>query len=257
MRDPFALYPSLHGRVVFVTGGATGIGESFVRLFASQSARVAFIDIDTPAGEGLAGTLAGENDHAPIFLHCDVRDIGALHAAIAHVNDKIGPVSVLINNAAHDERHATCSVSPAYWDDKMAVNLRHHFFAAQAVYPMMKAAGTGSIINLGSVSWMLGMPEFPAYTAAKAAVHGLTKSLARDFGPAGIRVNEICPGAVITDKQRAQGFDEATMREHLKGRQALNGLIECDDIARMALFLASDDARMCTGQRFTVDGGWV
>ena len=186
-----------------------------------------------------------------------MRDIAALKSSIAKVHEGIGPIAVLINNAANDERHASSELTSEYWDESMAVNLRHQFFAAQAVYPGMKAAQTGSIINLGSISWLLGMPGMPAYTAAKAAIHGLTKSLARDFGADGIRVNEICPGAVWTERQRTHGFDELKLSEFLADKQSLKGIVQPDDIGRMALFLASDDSKMCTGQQFVVDGGWI
>lgn len=253
----FAKYPSLRDRVILITGGATGIGQSFVNHFVNQDARVAFMDIDSNAGEQLVQAISGDNKLPPIFVRCDVRDIDSLQSSIGRINDTIGPIAVLINNAANDERHASREITSQYWDQNMAVNLRHHFFAAQAVYPAMKAAQAGSIINLGSISWHLGMPGMPAYTAAKAAIHGLTKSLARDFGSDGIRVNEICPGAVWTEKQSVHGFDEAQLREFVTGKQSLEGVIQPDDIARMALFLASDDSRMCTGQQFVVDGGWV
>ena len=253
----FAKYPCLRDKVILITGGATGIGQSFVTNFANHRARVAFMDIDAGASEKLVRALSGENRIPPIFIHCDVRDIDGLQSSIGKINDTIGPIAVLINNAANDERHAAREITSQYWDENIAVNLRHHFFAAQAVYPAMRTAQAGSIINLGSISWQLGMPGMPAYTAAKAAIHGLTKSLARDFGADGIRVNEICPGAVWTEKQRVHGFDEAQLREFVTGKQSLEGVIQPDDIARMALFLASDDSRMCTGQQFVVDGGWV
>ena len=252
----FADYPSLQGRVVLISGGASGIGESLVRLFVDQGARVAFIDIDAIAGGSLVQSLSKRGNIAPIFYRCDVRDIVDLKSAILSINDSIGSIAVLINNAANDERHAACEITSQYWDENMAVNLRHHFFAAQAVHPAMKAAQAGSIINIGSISWRLGMPGMPAYTAAKAAIHGLTKSLAREFGADGIRVNEICPGAVWTEKQRVNGFDEEELRKFVAGKQSLQGVIHPDDIGRMALFLASDDSKMCTGQQFIVDGGW-
>lgn len=253
----FANYPSLRDRIIFITGGATGIGESFVRLFVDQGARVAFIDIDAIAAENLVRTLSDEGKTPPAFIPCDVRDIAGLKSSIAKINDSFGPISVLINNAANDERHAGSEVTPEYWDANMTVNLRHQFFAAQAVYPGMKAAQSGSIINLGSISWRLGMPGMPAYTTAKAAIHGLTKSLARDFGADGIRVNEICPGAVWTEKQRTHGFDEAKLCDFVADKQSLKGIVQPNDIGRMALFLASDDSKMCTGQQFVVDGGWI
>ena len=244
----FARYPSLAGKVVLVTGGGSGIGASMVAHFAAQGSRVAFLDFDRAAGEATAAATGAQ------FLFADLRDIAALRAAIADVKNAIGPVQVLINSAARDDRHALETVEPDYWDERMATNLRHQFFCAQAVAPDMKAARAGSIINFGSVSWMRGMGGMPAYTTAKAAVRGLTKGLARDLGPYGIRVNEIVPGWVFTERQEKLWATPETVAATLE-RQCIPAKLMPPDIARMALWLASDDSRMVTSQYFVVDGG--
>jgi NAD(P)-dependent dehydrogenase (short-subunit alcohol dehydrogenase family) len=252
---PYARYPSLADRAVFITGGATGIGASFVEHFAAQGARVAFCDIDASAGEALADAL-GDARHRPLFLACDLTDIDALRSAVADAQSALGPIAVLVNNAANDARHAIADVTPESFDAGIAVNLRHQFFAAQAVAEDMKRAGGGSIINLGSISWMRKTGGMPVYVTAKAAIAGLTRGLARDLGPFGIRVNTLVPGWVMTEKQKRLWLDEAGRRA-LKEGQCLDGELLPEDIARMALFLAADDSRMITGQDFIVDGGWV
>jgi D-xylose 1-dehydrogenase len=252
---PFARYPSLVERTVFITGGATGIGASFVAHFAQQGARVAFCDLDATSGEALADAL-GDARTKPLFLACDITDIEALRGAIADAKSALGPIAVLVNNAANDERHAIAQVTPDSFDAAIAVNLRHQFFAAQAVADDMKARGGGSIINLGSISWMLKNGGMPIYVTAKAAIAGLTRGLARDLGPFGIRVNTLVPGWVMTNKQRRLWLDEAGLRA-LKAGQCLDGELMPEDIARMALFLAADDSRMVTAQDFIVDGGWA
>jgi NAD(P)-dependent dehydrogenase (short-subunit alcohol dehydrogenase family) len=205
----YATYPSLNDRSVFITGGGSGIGASLVRHFAAQGAKVAFVDIATGPSEELVEEVTAKADPKPLFIECDLRDIEALRRAIRSVADAHGPITVLVNNAAHDERHAFDTVTPEYWDDRMAVNLRHQFFAAQAVHPMMKAAGGGSIVNFGSVSWMVGQGGMPGYTTAKSAIMGLTRGLARDFGPDNIRVNSIAPGWIMTERQISLWLDEA------------------------------------------------
>ena len=252
----YARYPSLADRVVVVTGGATGIGASMVTHFAEQDAKVALLDIDIKAGGSLASVLAGRVRHAPLFIGCDLSDIGALQAAIARVRLHFGPVNVLVNNAADDRRHDLASVSIESFDTGIAVNLRHQFFAAQAVAPDMRTAGGGSIINLGSISWMIKEGGMPVYTVSKAAIQGLTRSLARLLGPHGIRVNTLVPGWVMTEKQLRLWVDEAGVRE-IERSQCLPGRLEPSDIARMALFLAADDSRMCAAQDFVVDAGWT
>jgi NAD(P)-dependent dehydrogenase (short-subunit alcohol dehydrogenase family) len=252
----YAVYPSLQDRSVFITGGGSGIGAALVRHFAAQGAKVAFVDIAVEPSAALVTEVAAAGDLEPLFIECDLREIEALRRAIRHAADRHGPITVLVNNAAHDERHRFDTVTPEYWDDRMAVNLRHQFFAAQAVQPMMKAAGGGSIINFGSVSWMIGQGGMPGYTAAKAAVMGLTRGLARDFGPDNIRVNSIAPGWIMTERQVSLWLDEAGERE-LMARQCLKRKLYPDDMARIALFLAADDSSAMTNQTYIADGGWV
>ena len=203
----------------------------------------------------LVATLAGRDGHAPFFVACDLCDIDALQAAIARVRTHLGAIAVLVNNAANDLRHGMETVSVASWDASIAVNLRHQFFAAQAVAPDMRALRGGSIINLGSISWMIKQGGMPVYTTSKSAVQGLTRSLSRDLGPHGIRVNTLVPGWVMTEKQLRLWLDETSDRR-IDENQCLPTRLEAADIARMALFLAADDSRMCTAQDFIVDGGW-
>jgi NAD(P)-dependent dehydrogenase (short-subunit alcohol dehydrogenase family) len=252
----YASYPSLDGRVVFVTGGGSGIGASIVEHLCAQRARVAFVDIECGASEALVETLAARGHPAPSFIPCDVRDIDALRSAIAQARAQLGPIRVLVNNAANDERHALDRVTPEYWDDRFAVNLRHQFFAAQAVAPDMAAAGGGSIINLGSTSWLVGQGGMPAYLSAKAAVAGLTRGLARDLGPMNIRVNSIVPGWIMTERQVRLWLTPEGEQELLR-RQCLKRKLVPEDVARVALFFASDDSAACTSQSYVVDGGWV
>ncbi len=250
----FAIYPSLRDRVVFVTGGASGIGAAHVRNFAAQGARVAFVDIADADAAALVASVAAAGHPAPFFQRCDLRDIDALRDAIATAAERLGPITVLVNNAAHDERHKFEDVTVAYWDERQAVNLRHQFFAIQAVAPMMRAAGGGSIVNFGSISWRRMQGGMPAYTTAKAAIEGLTRGMARDLGPDRIRVNCVVPGWVITDRQIALWLTpEAETR--LMEDQALKQRLLPDDLARMVLWLAADDSRMCTGQMWIVDAG--
>lgn len=250
MTDKFARYPSLAGRAVLVTGGASGIGAAIVARFAEQGARVAFLDFDTEAGARTAEATGA------VFLPCDLRDIAALRKVIAEAAAANGPITVLVNNAAHDERHKLEEVTPEYWDDRINVNLRHQFFAAQAVAEGMKAAGGGAIINFGSTSWMIGMGGMAAYTAAKSANLGLTRSLARDLGPYNIRVNSIAPGWIMTQRQIDLWLTPEGEKE-LMARQCLKRKLVPADVARFVLFLASDDASAMTNQSYVVDGGWV
>ena len=251
----YAHYPSLADRTVLVTGGATGIGASLVEQFAAQGARVGFIDIDVAAGTALAGRLAGSRN-APLFVTADLTDIAALRAAIETLRQRYGPITVLLNNAANDHRHDIDDTTPESWDAGIAVNLKHQFFAAQAVAADMKRSGGGSIINFGSISWMLKQGGMPIYTTAKAAVQGLTRSLARDFGPFNIRVNTLVPGWVMTERQLRLWVTEAGRADIARG-QCINRPLLAEHIARMALFLAADDSAMCTAQDFVVDGGWT
>ncbi|MEP7183159.1 MAG: SDR family oxidoreductase [Betaproteobacteria bacterium] len=243
-------YPDLAGRTVFVSGGGSGIGAAFVRRFAGQGCRVAFIDIDDAPSQALAAELGG----SVRYSHCDVRDVAALQAAISAARDAFGPVRVLVNNAARDNRHQLEDVTPAYWDENLAVNLRHQFFAAQAAAAQMAAAGGGSIVNLGSISWMRGRPAMVCYTTSKAAISGMTRVLARELGERNIRVNAIVPGAIVTARQQALWNTPDAEREFLD-QQCLKFRLSEDDVARTALFLASDEARGITGQNLIVDAG--
>ncbi|MCW2238405.1 SDR family NAD(P)-dependent oxidoreductase [Azospirillum canadense] len=248
-----ARYPSLKDRAVLVTGGGTGIGAAIVERFCAQGSRVAFLDIAEEPSRALVERMG---EAKPLFLPCDLRDIAALRASVQQAADALGPLRVLVNNAASNDRHPWQDVTPDYWDDRMAVNLRHQFFTAQAAAPLMIEAGGGSIVNLGSISWVIGQGGMAAYSAAKSAVLGLTRSLARDLGPSGVRVNCVMPGAVMTERQLRLWITEDNKRTILD-HQCLKRLLEPVDIARMVLFLASDDSAMCTNQSFIVDGGWV
>jgi NAD(P)-dependent dehydrogenase (short-subunit alcohol dehydrogenase family) len=251
----FATYPSLADRVVLITGGASGIGADMVRAFAANAARVAFFDIQKDAGQALVQELATSARQAPLFLSCDVTDIAALKAAIDTVRERLGPVAVLVNNAANDDRHAIAEVTPDYWDQAQNVNLRHQFFAAQAVHPHMKSLGFGSIVNFSSIAWRFGADQMAAYATAKAGVVGMTRALARAFGPDNIRVNAIEPGAVITERQRELWFKTEDAVDQTVARQLIRRVLLGEQIARTALFLAADDSRMITKQSITVDAG--
>ena len=248
-----AVYPSLAGKRVIVSGGASGIGEGIVEAFVRQGAAVAFVDVMEEASETLVGRFA-DAAVPPIFVHCDIRDCADYGAKIGKLIDRLGGCEVLINNAASDDRHSIEEITSEYWDERMAVNLKHQFFAAKAVLPAMKRAGGGSIINLGSISWHLGLPDLALYQTAKAAIEGLTRSLAREFGRDGIRVNAIIPGNVQTPRQMKWYTPEG--EAEIVAQQCLEGRIQPSDIAAMALFLASDDARFCTAHNYWVDAGW-
>ncbi len=251
----FARYPSLDGAVVFVTGGASGIGEAMVRAFAAQGSRVGFVDIDEKNGRALGEALTGAGASVR-FETCDLRDIEALRAAFAALRSALGPAGVLVNNAARDDRHGWEYVTPDYYDERMATNLRHMFFAIQAVAPDMIAAGKGSIVNFGSNSWFEAVAGLPVYATAKAAVHGMTRSFARDLGKHRIRVNTVVPGWIMTERQKTLWAKPEAIARHLE-RQCLPDLIEPIYVAKMALFLASDDAAMCTGNNYMVEGGSI
>ena len=251
----FARYPSLEGAPVVISGGASGIGEALVRNFAAQGAKVGFVDIQDERGAALAGelTTAGRSVE---FTRCDITDTDAYQAAIAGFATAHGDALVLVNNAAHDQRHEWHEVTSAYWDDRMAVNLKHAFFAIQAVAPGMIKAGRGSIINMGSISWMIMSPKIPVYETAKAATHGLTRGMARELGKHGIRVNSLAPGWVMTERQLTHWVDAAAEAQ-IDATQALAGRVSPDDVARMTLFLAAEDSAMISAQQFIVDGGWA
>ena len=251
----FAVYPSLKGAVVFITGGASGIGAEIVRAFGDQGSRIGFIDIDTERGGALADEL-GRQDATIHFEPCDLRDIDALKRAFAALEAALGPATVLVNNAARDDRHDWQQVTPDYYDERIATNLRHMFFAIQAVAPGMIGAGKGSIINFGSNSWWQATGGMPVYTSAKAAVHGMTRSFARDLGPHRIRVNTVVPGWVMTERQKTLWVTPEALERH-RNRQCLPDLIEPVYLARMVLFLASDDAAMCTANNYMVEAGSI
>ncbi|MFC4525923.1 SDR family oxidoreductase [Dyella halodurans] len=253
--SPFATYPSLVDRHVFISGGASGIGAALVEHFADQGSRVSFVDIDEANGKLLVDAL-GHARHRPRFLSCDVTDLDALKAAIDAARAAHGPIGVLINNAANDVRHAFDATTPQDFDRNIAVNLRHHYFATQAVRDDMRELGAGSVICLGSTGWMKKNAGYPVYAAAKAAILGLVNGLARELGKERIRINALVPGWVITPKQRELWLDAAGEAD-IARLQCLPGYLLADDIARAALFLAADDSRMCTGQQFIVDGGWA
>ncbi len=247
-----AIYSDLEDQVVVVTGGAGGIGEAISRAFHAQGCKVGVLDIDAARGERLEAELG----QAVRFVHCDLTDIPALRAAIETVRGAFGPIDILINNAAHDERHDTLEVTEAYWDGRVAVNLKHQFFAAQAVLPDMKASGRGSIVNLGSTSWMIGQGGMAAYTACKSAVLGLTRSLARDFGEFGVRVNAVAPGWIMTERQLELWVTPEAEKDIYKN-QCLKRRLVPDDVARVIVFMSSDEAGAITNQHHVVDGGWI
>ena len=251
-----AHYPCLTDRPVLITGGASGIGESLVRHFVNQGARVGFLDVADDAAEALVAELSAGSSHPPLFLRCDLRDIDALRTAITEAQAQLGVIRVLVNNAANDDRHEMDGVEPEFWDERMAVNLRHQFFAAQAVRAGMADAGGGSIINMGSIAWRLGMTQLTAYATAKAGIVGLTKSLAGELGPERIRVNCIEPGLVMTERQKKL-WVTPEFKEQVLGYQSLPDLCQPADVARLALFLASEESVMISAQSFVIDGGWT
>ncbi len=252
----FARYPSLGGKVVLITGGASGIGASLVEHFALQGAKVAFLDVDTRAAETLIAGLSARSTYVPAFLPCDITDISALRDSIARIEQSLGLVDVLINNAANDDRHAWQEITPEYWDHRMAVNLRHHFFAIQSVAPKMISRGSGSIICMSSIAWIIPSTGLPAYVTAKAGIVGLTRTMAQELQGSPIRVNAILPGGILTERQRQLWWTPEYEKEILSN-QCINRPILPDDVARMALFLAADDSSAITNQTFVVDGGWI
>jgi len=247
-----ATYPSLNDRVVLVTGGAMGIGEAIVREFARQGAKIGFLDIADEAAKALQADIGAKAKLH--YEHCDVTDIDALKRAIVNVRKALGPITILINNAAHDQRHNVHEVTSEFWDDRIAVNLKHQFFAAQAVYPDMKAANNGSIINFGSSAWLVGDLNLTIYSTAKAAVLGLTRSLAREFGPDNIRVNCVVPGWIMTQRQIDLWLTPPA-EANLMQAQCIKRKLYPDDVARLVMFLASDDSSGCANQSYVIDGG--
>ena len=248
----YAKYPSLKDRSVFVTGGASGIGADIVRAFAAQGSQVGFVDRDAASANALVEAVDGE----VAFEECDLCDIEALQRAFAALAERIGPAQALVNNAARDDRHDWREVTEEYWDERFATNLRHMFFAIQAVAPGMIEAGGGSIVNLGSNSWWEASGGFPAYTTAKSAVHGLTRTMARDLGDHRIRVNTVVPGWIMTERQKELWVTPDLIERH-RARQCLPDLLEPVHVARMVLFLASDDALMCTANNYMVEAGSI
>jgi NAD(P)-dependent dehydrogenase (short-subunit alcohol dehydrogenase family) len=249
-----ASYPSLQGRVVFISGGSSGIGAELVRAFAAQGARVAFCGTRPDGGDALIAECTAAGHPAPWYAPCDVRDVEAYQALLARVAAECGTVRVLVNNAGRDDRHAMEDVTSVFWDERLALNLKHYFFAIQAVAPGMAAAGGGSVVNMGSVSWMRGRPNLVGYTTAKAGILGLTRTLARELGPRGIRVNAIVPGAIVTERQSALHRDPAADQAFLDA-QCLKIRLDPGHVARPTLFLAADDSDGMTGQHVLVDAG--
>ena len=252
----YALYPSLQDRTVLVSGGATGLGAEFVQQFSAQGSRVAFVDIDEAGARRLCDEVEATGSPRPLFLASDVRDVPGYVAAIAEAARTLGPISTLVNNAANDQRHDIGQVDPAYWNDKIAVNLSHQFFAIQAVAEGMRALGGGSIVNLGSVSVHIPLTGMPAYVASKAAIEGLTRTLARELGRDRIRVNCVIPGWVMTERQLRDWVTPEAERL-IDASQSLKQRLVPADVARLVLWLAADDSAMCTGQNWVVDGGWI
>jgi len=252
----FATYPSLADKVVLITGGGQGIGASAVEQFALQGSRVAFLDIADKPSETVVRNLTPRSPHTPVYLHCDITDSAILQGAIAHLTSTLGAPHILINNAANDERHRFEEVTPASWNQRMAVNVRHQFFAAQAVAPAMKAAGAGSIINLSSIAWIIPSPNNAVYNMAKAAVVAMTRALAHELGPFNIRVNAILPGSVLTEKQKRL-YMTPEYEQRIMQVQSLKRHVLPADVARLMLFLAADDSSAITNQSHIIDAGWV
>jgi NAD(P)-dependent dehydrogenase (short-subunit alcohol dehydrogenase family) len=251
-----AIYPSLANRVVVVTGGASGIGEKIVDAFARQGAQVVFLDIQDEAAEAVVASNRANGHAIPTYYHCDVTDIGQLRECASKAITSFGTVDVLVNNAGNDQRHSIESVTPESWDKSIAVNLRHQFFLTQAVVPAMKKAGRGSIVNMSSISWVIPSTGLPVYVASKAAIVGLTRTLAHELGPDNIRVNAVLPGAIETERQKRLWYTDEYLAE-IRKNQALKRMVLPEDVASLVLFLAADDSGAITNQSYVVDGGWV
>ena len=248
-------YPSLKDKVVLVTGGASGIGESIVKNFLEQGSKVAFIDIEESFGQDLVKKLDSYN-HKALFKKCDLVDIKSLKKTINEIRNELGKFSIVVNNAANDERHNIDDVTPEYWDNRFHINLRHYFFTIQSTYKDMKDLGSGSIVNLGSFSWMKGTTDMPGYTTAKSAISGLTKTFARELGQYNIRVNCVVPGLIATERQKKLWISPKIKKEALQ-RQCIKRLLKPEDISKTILFFASDESSGCTAQNYIVDGGTV
>ena len=250
-------YPSLSGKVVFITGGATGIGANTVEAFCRQQAKVCFIDIqDEAAAELIARISTIDGAVVPCYYPCNLLNINDLKQSVTQAIKAFGGIDVLINNAANDTRHDFRQIDEQYWDERINLNLRHYFFATQAVYESMKHRGGGSIINMGSMSWHACQGGMTGYTTSKAGIEGVTRGLARDLAKDNIRINTITPGWVITERQKSEWLDDEALAT-IERSQCLAAQLEPENISAMALFLASDDSRMCTAQNFIVDGGWI
>jgi NAD(P)-dependent dehydrogenase (short-subunit alcohol dehydrogenase family) len=254
--ETFATYPTLRDRVIVITGGASGIGEAIVEAFAMQRAKVVFLDIQDTAAERLIRKIEAAGFAAPVYYHCDLTDIASLEEVMGNVLDRFVTVDVLVNNAGNDARHSIEEVTSAYWDQSMAVNLKHQFFMARAVVPVMRKAGRGSIVNMGSISWVIPSTGLPVYIMAKAAIVGMTRTLAHELGADNIRVNCVMPGAILTERQKQLWFTEEYKAEILAG-QALKRLLRPEEVARLVLFLAAEDSSAITNQSYVIDGGWV
>jgi len=252
----FARYPSLHDRVVLITGGGSGIGAALVEQFATQDAKVAFLDLDEEVSRELVASLSGKCTHYPVFVPCDLTNIASLRASIVQIGAKLGDPTVLVNNAASDDRHDFKEVTPEYWEQRIAVNLTHQFFACQAVAAGMKTAGGGSIVNMSSIAWMIPSSDLSVYATAKAAIVGMTRSLAHELGPSNIRVNCVLPGAILTERQRRLWMSEK-YEALVMDRQSLKRHIMPEEVARLVLFLAADDSAAITNQNHIIDGGWI
>lgn len=251
----FATYPSLRDRVVIVTGGASGIGEAVVEEFVHQGAITCFLDVQDQAAGALISRLNGA-PHAPVYCRCDLTNVASLQAAIGGIVERFGSVDVLVNNAGNDNRHTIADVTPEFWDYTIAVNLRHQFFAAQAVIPVMQRAGHGSIINMSSIGWVIPSINQSVYVTAKAGIVGMTRTLAHEVGKHNIRVNAVMPGAILTERQKRLWLTDAYTAEVL-ANQALKRMILPEEVARLILFLAADDSSAITNQSYVIDAGWV
>ena len=254
--NEIASYPSLENKVVIVTGGASGIGESVVEQFVIQKSKVAFFDIQESLGKSLIQSMYEKHNIRPLFIKCNLKNIAELRESIQQVKKILGPISILINNAANDERHNIDDVTSEYWDDRMNINLKHYFFSTQSVYKDMKKLGKGTIVNIGSFSWMKGQGGMPGYTTAKSAIMGLTRTLARDLGVHNIRVNCVVPGWIITDRQKELWLTPEIEKQQLAD-QCIKRMLVPEDISKAVLFFASDQSSGCTAQNYVVDGGIV
>jgi NAD(P)-dependent dehydrogenase (short-subunit alcohol dehydrogenase family) len=254
--DNSAIYPSLKDRVVLITGGASGIGESVVEAFSRQHAKVAFLDLQKDAAEALIRRLSKAGHPAPVFFECDLTDTESSRAAVLHIIEMLGDIDVLVNNAGNDTRHSVEDVTPELWDKLIAINLKQQFFMAQSVIPAMRRLGRGSIINLSSIAWAIPSTNVPVYVMAKAAIVGMTRTLAHELGRDNIRVNCVMPGCIWTDRQRRLWFTDEYKAQMLE-RQALKRLLQPHEVANLILFLAADDSSAITNQCHVADGGWI